>query len=173
MTELSIRLWPHPDLKKKALPVDVKNDVDFRSQLEQMRQLCVKRQGAGLAAPQVGLLKRMLVTSRFGKQQLFVNPTIAGFTGEWISMVEGCLSLPGFYEKVKRNTSVVVSYYNPQTGIEETTPFEGLMAHILQHEIEHLDGIVFVDKLKPAQRDQLRSALRKNVGKAGVGVFYR
>lgn len=137
-----------------------------------MEELCVKRHGAGLAAPQVGLSKRMLVTSCFGKQQLFVNPIIVGFTGEWISMAEGCLSLPGFYEKVKRNTCVIVSYYNPQTNIEETKAFEGLLGHVLQHEIEHLDGIVFVDKLKPAQRDQLRAALRKSAGKV-AGAIYR
>lgn len=160
---MQLRLWPHPDLKQVCPPV-APNDLEFRNQLEMMKRVMVAGGGIGLAANQVGIIKRMLVAvaHRGDVPVAFVNPKIVKHTGEWRDVREGCLSLPGFYENVKRSKGVSVEYTNVDTGATVVGNFEGLLAQVLQHEIEHLDGKMFIDKLKPAARDQLRAFLRKN-----------
>lgn len=161
---MELRLWPHGDLKKVCLPVDVDSDPDFPNQLEVMKQVMVKGGGVGLAANQLGLIKRLLVAvqSRGDQPLHFVNPTIVGFTGEWRDTREGCLSIPGFFETVKRNTGVVVQHFDLEKRVNVVEPFTGLLAHVLQHEIEHLDGRMFVDKLRdPGAKDRLRNYMKQ------------
>lgn len=161
---MNLRLWPHSDLKAVCAPVQIQRDSEFLTQLEIMKKTMVEGGGVGLAANQLGVLKRMVVAlaSRGDAPQAFVNPKVVGFTGSWVDVREGCLSIPGFFETVKRNSEVVVESQDLSTGTMVVSTYKGLLGHVLQHEIEHLDGKMFVDKLKPGQRDALRAFMRKN-----------
>jgi peptide deformylase len=165
---MELRLWPHADLKKVCPPVNVESDGEFALQLDAMKKVLTQSGGVGLAANQLGIIKRMLVAvqSRGDAPLHFVNPKVVGFGGKWVDVREGCLSVPGFFENVKRNTSVTVEHFDLSSKATVVQSFTGLLGHVLQHEIEHLDGVMFVDKLKPAARDQLRAFLRKNPPRA-------
>lgn len=101
--------------------------------------------GAGLAAIQIGVPKRMLVIARGEENLVFINPTLT-LNGAAEKMVEGCLSVPGVFEAVNRNPTVTVRATN-ENGHDFTVDADGLTAHALQHELEHLDGQIFVAKL--------------------------
>lgn len=163
---MDILRWPHPSLKRACDPVVPFGDTEFKAQLQEMQRVAGAARGIGLAANQVGLNKRMLVARGDGGWQWFVNPRIIKFPGQWIEMREGCLSIPGFFETVRRCTEVVVEHQNVDAvGLPyETQVYTGQLAHVLQHEIEHLDGHLFVEKLPPGRRDALRAHLRKGRG---------
>jgi peptide deformylase len=159
---MNILLWPADALKKKCSVVDVENDTEYVEQFQAMEQAMVREGGVGLAANQVGILKRMLVAKRPGYgTQFVVNPKIIKRTGERQAFKEGCLSLPGVFVTVPRNTSIIVEYFDAQTKKLVNAEFEGQFAHILQHEIDHLDGKTMIDKLPGGQKDQIRLAMRK------------
>lgn len=160
--EREIRIYPDPVLKERAKEVE-----DFGPSLwelvDDMFETMYKRGGVGLAANQVGVLKRVVVIDLDsgkegqGKNQLvLVNPEIVSAQGEVVAE-EGCLSLPGLYKKVKRAERVVVRARNRE-GKEFTLEAEGLLSRAIQHEVDHLNGILFIDRLSPLQR---RLALEK------------
>ncbi|WP_163327886.1 peptide deformylase [Desulfurobacterium thermolithotrophum] len=157
-----IRIYPDDVLKKKAEVV-----TEFNEELEQlvndMFETMYKRGGVGLAANQIGILKRVVVIDlnsgkeKQGEEQIvLINPEIVALEGEEVKE-EGCLSLPGLYKKVKRAVYAKVKAQNLK-GEEFTIEGEGLLARAFQHEIDHLNGVVFIDKLSPLQR---RLALEK------------
>jgi len=157
-----IRIYPDEVLKKKAETV-VEFNEEIRNLVNDMFETMYKRGGVGLAANQVGVLKRVVVIDlnsgkeNQGKEKIvLINPEIVALEGEEIKE-EGCLSLPGLYRKVKRAAFVKVKAQNLD-GEEFTIEGEGLLARALQHEIDHLNGIVFIDRLSPLQR---RLALEK------------
>jgi len=157
-----IRIYPDEVLKKKAEAV-VEFNEEIRNLVNDMFETMYKRGGVGLAANQVGVLKRVVVIDlnsgkeNQGKEKIvLINPEIVALEGEEIKE-EGCLSLPGLYRKVKRAAFVKVKAQNLD-GEEFTIEGEGLLARALQHEIDHLNGIVFIDRLSPLQR---RLALEK------------
>jgi len=160
--EREIRIYPDPVLKERAEEVE-----DFGPSLwelvDDMFDTMYKRGGVGLAANQVGVLKRVVVIDLDsgkegqGKNQLvLVNPEIVSAQGEVVAE-EGCLSLPGLYKKVKRAERVVVRAKDRE-GKEFTLEAEGLLSRAIQHEVDHLNGILFIDRLSPLQR---RLALEK------------
>lgn len=160
--EREIRIYPDPVLKERAKEVE-----DFGPSLwelvDDMFETMYKRGGVGLAANQVGVLKRVVVIDLDsgkegqGKNQLvLVNPEIVSAQGEVVAE-EGCLSLPGLYKKVKRAERVVVRAKDRE-GKEFTLEAEGLLSRAIQHEVDHLNGILFIDRLSPLQR---RLALEK------------
>lgn len=161
---MDIRFWPHEDLKSPCSPVLVDTDADYILQLRNMAETMRIYGGIGLAANQVGIMKQMLVARDplAGTVEGFVNPRIVEYTGKWTRVREGCLSVPGFFETINRNTAVRVEYFSPRVGTVVTDDFTGQVAHVLQHEIEHLEGRMFLEHLKPGQRDALRAHLRKN-----------
>ncbi|ADY73117.1 Peptide deformylase [Desulfurobacterium thermolithotrophum DSM 11699] len=157
-----IRIYPDDVLKKKAEVV-----TEFNEELEQlvndMFETMYKRGGVGLAANQIGILKKVVVIDlhsgkeKQGKEQIIlINPEIVALEGEEVKE-EGCLSLPGLYKKVKRAAYAKVKAQNLK-GEEFIIEGEGLLARAFQHEIDHLNGIVFIDRLSPLQR---RLALEK------------
>lgn len=154
--ERDIVIYPNDVLKTKAEEVKEFND-EIRNLVNDMFETMYKRGGVGLAANQVGVLKRVVVidlyskTERQGKEQIvLINPEIIAKEGE-IVKEEGCLSLPGLYKKVKRAAYVKVKAQNLE-GEEFEIEGEGLLARALQHEIDHLNGIVFIDRLSPLQK---------------------
>ena len=161
MAILNILHFPDPRLRNVARPV-AQVDDDVRRLLDDMLETMYQAPGIGLAATQVGVARRVVVIdiSEEKDQPLFlVNPEIVARDGVE-EMEEGCLSVPGFYEKVTRADSVKVRALD-----REGRPFEldaeGLLAVCIQHEIDHLDGKLFVDYLSSLKRQRIRKKLEK------------
>lgn len=160
--ERDIVIYPNEILKTKAEKVKEFNE-EIKNLVNDMFETMYKRGGVGLAANQVGVLKQVVVidlhsrTEKQGKEQIvLINPEIVAQEGE-IVKEEGCLSLPGLYRKVKRATYVKVKAQN-LNGEDFEIEGEDLLARALQHEIDHLNGVVFIDRLSPLQK---RLALEK------------
>lgn len=157
-----IVIWPDPILSRVCEPV-----TDFGPELQKlladMEETMVAARGAGLAAPQVGFALRavvILVKAKGGREVLkLVNPVITERRGSVLKR-EGCLSLPGFFEQVRRSEWVRCEAQD-ETGARVTLEGDGLLAHALEHELEHLDGKIFVEKLSPLKRERARATFRK------------
>jgi len=163
MANLEILKYPNPNLKKKSQPVE-QIDPSLRQLVQDMAETMYTAPGVGLAAPQVGHLLRVVVLDITPPTQpknliILINPEIVAAEGECV-WDEGCLSLPDFTDEVKRKKKVVVRFQNLEG---ETVEIEGndLLAIVLQHEIEHLDGILLVDQLSPLKRSLYKRQLRK------------
>ena len=130
-------------LRKKAKPVEEINDK-ITVLLKDMAETMYRYDGVGLAAPQVGVLKRIVVIDAGEKLYELINPVIVSQSGEQ-NYIEGCLSIPGVYGEVKRPAAVKVEALNPK-GETVAIDGEGLLAVVLCHEIDHLDGILYKDK---------------------------
>lgn len=130
-------------LRKKAKPVEEINDK-ITVLLKDMVDTMYKYDGVGLAAPQIGVLKRIVVIDAGEKLYELINPVIVSQSGEQ-NYIEGCLSIPGLYGEVKRPAVVKVEALNPR-GEKVVIDGEGLLAVVLCHEIDHLDGILYKDK---------------------------
>lgn len=139
----SIRKYGDEILRKKSREVDVINDR-ILTLIKDMEETMYEAQGVGLAAPQVGILKRVVVIDVGEGIIRLINPEIISKEGSQLD-VEGCLSVPGEQGEVERPNRVTVKALN-EKGQEVTVEGEGLLARALCHEIDHLDGILFVDK---------------------------
>jgi peptide deformylase len=163
MSLLKILHYPEPLLKQKSLPVTEFN-AELRQLAEDMAQTMYDAPGVGLAAPQVGALKRLIVLDCSGSEEpdeliFAVNPEI--MTGESESFEEeGCLSVPGFWANVKRFSRVTVRYQDID-GTPRQRSAEGLLGICFQHEIDHLEGILFVDRLSPLKRSLFKKKYLK------------
>lgn len=131
-------------LRKISKEVDVINDRII-TLLKDMAETMYKADGVGIAAPQIGILKRVIVIDAGEGMIELINPKIISEDGEQIE-VEGCLSLPGVFGEVKRPAKVVVEALNA-SGKKNIIEGEGLMARVLSHEIDHLNGVLFKDKV--------------------------
>jgi len=163
MAVLEILKYPHPKLKKKSLPVET-IDENLRRLIADMAETMYAAPGVGLAAPQVGHSLRLAVidvTPANEKKNLLVllNPEIISAEGE-CTWDEGCLSVPDYNEEVKRKEKVVVRYRDPEGKICEIEA-EGLLAIALQHELDHLDGVLFIDRISSLKRALYRRKLQK------------
>ncbi|HXH04498.1 MAG TPA: peptide deformylase [Candidatus Competibacteraceae bacterium] len=161
MAKLDILHFPDPRLRKKAVPVDTV-DEGIRRLVDDMFETMYAAPGIGLAATQVNVHKRVVVidvSEEKNQPLVLINPTILEKRGEE-EMDEGCLSVPGFYETVRRAEWVRVAAMD-----RNGEPFEletgGLLAVCIQHEIDHLDGRLFVDYLSSLKRDRIRKKLEK------------
>lgn len=163
MALLEIRKYPDEVLKKKAEPI---SDIDSSLQklIDDMIETMYKANGVGLAAPQVGVLKRLIVVDtspREPNQSLIVliNPEIVQTEGEILSE-EGCLSLPGFITRLNRKERVLVRGLNRE-GKELEIEASGLLSRALQHEIDHLEGKLLIDRISPLKRELFRRKYQK------------
>ena len=161
MALLPILRYPDPKLHTKALPVTVTDDT-IRRLVADMAETMYEAPGIGLAATQVDVHKRVVVidvSEDRSALMAFINPEIVERDGEQVCE-EGCLSVPGIYEKVTRAERVKVKALN-----EHGEPFEleahGLLAVCIQHEIDHLDGKVFVEYLSPLKLGRIKAKLAK------------
>ena len=161
MAKLTILEFPDPRLRKKAVPVDVVDD-ELRTLVDDMFETMYDAPGIGLAATQVDVHRRLLVADVSSKKDdphVFINPVIVEKDGVTVTE-EGCLSVPGYYEEVKRAEHIRVRYLD-RDGRGCEGEFEGLLAVCVQHEIDHLDGKLFVDYLSEAKRSRIRKKLEK------------
>jgi len=166
-----ILTYPDPELKKKSAPVTIINDR-IRELVNDMAETMYDAPGVGLAAPQIGVHQRVIVIDVSPKDEppeliVAINPEIIHAEGESYEE-EGCLSVPRYGANVRRHARVVVKAVNLE-GEEVTFRAEGLLAIAFQHEIDHLNGILFVDHLSPLKKEIFRKKYR-NAEQARVGA---
>ena len=163
---LDILVAPDPRLKIKARPVEI-FDVDLQKTVTDLLETLSYVDGVGLAATQVGINQRIIVVDAdeenhgVGKAEAYINPEIIHISeGKKLSR-EGCFSVPDFYEEVSRAEKVTVRYQDPQGQFCEKTA-TGLLGVCLQHEIDHLNGVLFIDYLSRLKRDRILTKLKKH-----------
>lgn len=164
MAMLPILEFPDPRLRTKAVPVDPAQLVaaDFQRLLDDMFETMYAAPGIGLAASQVDVHQRFMVidvSEEKNAPQVFVNPEIVSRDGEQVYQ-EGCLSVPGIYADVTRANRITVRYLD-RDGQPRELDTDGLLAVCIQHEMDHLDGKLFVDYLSPLKREMVRKKLAK------------
>ena len=161
MAKLTILEFPDPRLRTKAKPVEQFDD-QLRTLVDDMFETMYAAPGIGLAATQVDVHKRLLVADVSpdkSEPHVLINPQIVEKDGEAVTE-EGCLSVPGYYEEVIRAEHIRVRFLS-RDGEEAEMEAEGLLAVCIQHEIDHLDGKLFVDYLSEAKRQRIRKRLQK------------
>lgn len=164
MTIRPILIHPESKLRKKALPITVVSDQMLRL-ADDMVETMYEAPGIGLAAPQVGALVRVIVLDCKGEDQnsdaiQMFNPKILFASYEKNTHEEGCLSIPDQYGEVERPSVVTVGWID-RTGVEEQRTFNGLWATCVQHEIDHLNGKLFIDYLTPLRRQLITRKMKK------------
>lgn len=186
---LPIVAYGDPVLKKEAVEIS-KDYPDLNELIENMFETMYAAQGVGLAAPQIGKSIRLFVVdgSPFAEQdedeepdpmaegmegfkKVFINPIIEEEEGEEWGFHEGCLSIPKIREEVFRKEVVHISYYDENWNLREER-FDGYKARIIQHEYDHIDGILFTDHLSPLKRRLLTKKLQ-NISKGIISVSYK
>lgn len=180
---LPIYLYGAPVLRKKC--VEFSPDYnDLSALIENMWQTMYKAHGVGLAAPQIGAAIRLfLVDTQQLKdeddelkafkriKQVFINPKILKFYGEKVSMSEGCLSIPEVREDVERFECIEIEYYD-ENFEKHIATFDGFTSRVIQHEYDHIEGVLFTDKIKLLRKQIIKSKLDK-ISKGKVDADYR
>lgn len=174
---LEIKKYPDPVLRKKAVEVR-EVTPEIKKLVEDMVETMEKNNGIGLAAPQVGVSKRVIVVQTESGSKGLINPKIIKKTKEKEIMEEGCLSFPGLYLKIKRPKSVEVEAVSLDgkkirlgkkellSGSSATGryPTRVILSRVIQHEIDHLDGILIIDRISFWQRRKIKREMRKDRG---------
>ena len=177
---LPIIAYGDPILKKQAK--EIEDDYPkLKDLIENMFETMYSSKGVGLAAPQVNESLRVFIVdaspfkeddaSLDGFKKVFINPIILEEDGqEWL-FNEGCLSIPGIREDVKRKERIVIEYFDENFVLHEET-YDGLSARIIQHEYDHLDGILFTDRINPLKRRLLKSKLN-DIARGKIEINYK
>ena len=177
--------YGNPILKRKSKEI-TGSYPDLKELISNMYDTMYSAKGVGLAAPQIGKSIRIFIidTSPFLKidddeikdyevssvKQTFINPTILDETGEFWSFEEGCLSIPDIREVVKRKSEIKIEYYDENFNFKKND-FSGIVARVIQHEYDHIQGILFTDKLTSFKKRLLKSKLN-NIEKGDVDIDY-
>ena len=165
MAVREILILPDPLLRKVAEPVEA-FDEDLQKTVDDMFETMYDAPGIGLAGPQIGYMKRVVVIDLADEENpdsgkiAMVNPEIVGLSEETEVSEEGCLSIPEMYYEVERPAEVTVKYFTPQ-GEEITRHATGRLAVCMQHEIDHLDGVLYIDYLSRLKRDRVNKKFQK------------
>lgn len=169
MALLEIVWAPDPVLKTKCKPVD-QIDGEVRALMNDMLETMYENRGIGLAAPQVGILRRVIVIDVAGYRKgsgneeprpiLMANPKIVKQSSARVTTEEGCLSLPDLYADVERPAAVTVEYLD-QSGGEHSLDADGVLSICIQHEIDHINGILFVDHISSLKRNMFLKKMLK------------
>jgi peptide deformylase len=165
MAVLELVIAPDPRLKQKSAPVEAITD-EIKTLLDNMLDTMYRAGGIGLAAVQVGVHKRLIVADveqtddAPGKPLKLINPEIISFSEEKRPYNEGCLSFPGQYAEVIRPASIHLRYTDVE-GKDQELKAEGLLATCLQHEVDHMNGVTFVDHISHMKRDMIIRKLQK------------
>lgn len=173
-------VYGSPVLRKKAEPIQ-KDEEGLGALIENLFETMYHSDGVGLAAPQVGVSQQIFVIdaspmaeddpSVDGFKKVFINPNIIDYYGEDWVFSEGCLSLPNIREDVDRPEEIEMEYYDEHFNYHKET-FDGIKARIIQHEYDHLLGILFIDKLKPLKKRLLKGKLNA-ITKGKVETAYK
>jgi peptide deformylase len=161
---LPILIAPHPVLRARTRPVGPQDEAKVRDLVPRMFATMYAAPGIGLAAPQIGVPLRVTVIDLMPDDKpapvTLINPEIVAASDEFATREEGCLSLPGQYAEISRPARVKVRYRD-LTGARQEIEADGLLAACLQHEIDHLDGVLFVDHLSALKRNMIMRRLAK------------
>ncbi len=183
---LPIVAYGDPVLKREGEEID-ENYPKLKELIDSMFETMENAQGVGLAAPQVGLSIRLFIvdTTPFvddeeedpevlklkGFRKIFINPIILEEEGEKWNFNEGCLSIPTIREDVSRHPSILIEYMNENFELIEER-YDGVIARVIQHEYDHVDGVLFKDRLNPIRKQFLRKRL-DNISKGIVDIDYK
>ena len=172
--------YGHPVLKKRAEAIEM-DSIDVKKLAEDMFETMYNANGIGLAAPQIGKSVRMFITDGTPLEEeqeemgdfkkVFINPSIDEEYGEDWVFEEGCLSIPTIRENVERPDTLKIHYFD-ENWQEHEEEFDGMKARIIQHEFDHLEGVLFVDYLSPIKKRLLKGKLG-NISKGNVSVDYK
>ncbi|MCX7834733.1 MAG: peptide deformylase [bacterium] len=155
-------------LRKKAEPV-IQFDDELRKFIKDMKETMIQYNGAGLAAPQVGVLKQLFVAGIPENYEdenspiqwyVFINPKITYYSKEVETINEGCLSFPDLFFPVTRSSRVTVEFQD-EFGVKNVMDAEGFLARVIQHETDHLNGILYIDRISPLKRSLLKNKLKR------------
>jgi len=155
-----IKIYPDPILRKVADEVDNIDD-EIKSLISDMFEIMKLGGGIGLAAPQVGISKRIIVVSIDEKgfeRFALINPVIEYFSDKKNTIEEGCLSIPGVRADVKRASKIVVSGIG-RSGRQISLETGGLLARVIQHEVDHLNGVLFIDRISEKEKSRISDGL--------------
>lgn len=164
MKQLQIYKYPHEYLKTKSTTI-VEFNEELRSLSLNMLNIMHEHNGIGLAANQVGILKQILVINvdigrNRSMDRIFINPSIISSQDKTMGL-EGCLSFPTIQHVIERNKTIEVEFFN-LAGVLQKEKFDGIMAICLQHEIDHLNGIIYPERLSKLKKDRLLEKYKKN-----------
>lgn len=173
-----------PVLRKKAVEID-EDYPDLNLLLEDMFETMYNSQGVGLAAPQIGLSIRLFIIDAApfvdedeedieglrDFKRVIINPIIIEETGAEWKFEEGCLTIPGIREDVSRKSDIIIEYYNENFELIEEK-LSGLAARVVQHEYDHIEGVLFTDKINPLKKQLLKGKL-SDITKGNIKVNYR
>ena len=176
--KLPIIAYGDPILKKKATDI-LKDYPKLNEVIENMYETMYASKGVGLAAPQIGLSIRLFITdgSPFEEEevkefkQVFINPVIKEEEGNLWKFNEGCLSIPTIREDIQRKKVIYIEYYDQDWNFKKET-YKGLAARIIQHEYDHIEGVLFVDRISPLRKRLLKNKLL-DISKGMVDVDYK
>ena len=160
MSDLKILIFPNPKLRKVARKID-KFDKSLEMLSKNMLKTMYEAEGIGLAATQVDIHIRLVVmdlSEERNEPRVFVNPEYTILDKSPFTYEEGCLSIPGFNEEISRPSKILLKWQDLQGNFHEEKP-DGIFTVCAQHEIDHLDGKLFVDYLSPIKRDRIRKKL--------------
>ncbi|HED66415.1 MAG TPA: peptide deformylase [Planctomycetes bacterium] len=158
--DLRVTLYPEPVLRRRAEPYEAFDEA-LAALVQSMFERMYASKGVGLAAPQVGVGKRLLVANHTGESEdelVLVNPTLKETFGTKTTFEEGCLSFPGIYAEVVRPESCTVEAFDVE-GNAKTYTFHGFQSRVIQHEYDHLEGVLLVDRMSPADKQRHKGAL--------------
>ena len=178
---LPITAYGHPTLKKVGEDID-KDYPNLDKLIEDMFETMYNSKGVGLAAQQINKAIKLFTIdpTPFGeefpnidtKKRVFINAEIISKDGQEQEFAEGCLSIPGISEHVKRQSDIIISYYDENFNYHENEKFHGIIARIIQHEYDHIYGTLFIDHLPNLKRMLLKGKLR-NISNGTADVDYR
>lgn len=159
---VKIRKYGDPVLREKCKPIKDRNSERVKKIADLLRAMCAQEDGLGLAAPQVGILERIIVvdmTDYGGEFYTMINPVILSRSKDEFYTQEGCLSIPDTYAEVPRPKFCTVEYYD-LSGKKRKINAEGILSTAIHHEIDHLDGILFIDRIDDQQfKNQILASL--------------
>jgi peptide deformylase len=163
----SICIYGHPTLRKKANEVST-GEPHLQELIDEMFETMYNAEGVGLAAPQIGISKRLFIIDTKGfkeaypdteeMREVFINPNVEEVLGDDFTFNEGCLSLPEVREDIVRKQEVILTYTNRE-GKRKTTHFTGLAARVILHELDHLEGHVFTDRITSIRKMIIKKKL--------------
>lgn len=179
---LPIYIYGHPVLRKVAKDIDPENYPNLKELIENMYETMYNAEGVGLAGPQVGLEDRIFVVDlspladddhpEFNDfRKVFINAQIVERTGDIEVIDEGCLSIPDINEKVPRESEIRIKYLDENLEPHDEV-YKGFMARVIQHEYDHIEGILFIDKISPLRKRMIRGKL-SNMEKGKVRCDYK
>jgi peptide deformylase len=156
-------------LRQKAEKIEKINE-DTKKTANLMLEIIKRDKGVGLAGPQIGFMKRIFVVHIEGDdERIFINPSIMETSQETAKAEEGCLSIPGIFADVIRAKSIKIQAWN-EKGRPFTLETGGLLARVIQHEYDHIEGVLFLDRLPEQKRDRLMTKFEKKAQKAKKGA---